>query len=836
MTYGVLPPTFQEDYEKKRWFSNLYEYTQANTKAVSATSNHTVQWDESLIRADATSGSITITLPPTEGNIGRPVVVVKVDSSSNIVKVTRFGGTSDLINGVTTQSLSAQWSSLYLKASGSGVWDRQDNHIRDILSLHDVGGIGDGTTSAVTPFNSAITKARTLYVPKGTWLIDSNTTVSADNELWVENGALISVASTKTFTYAGPDLRAARSKIFGGSGTVLLTGLSEIYAEWFGAVGDGSTNSSSFMQAAHTCAQDSGKLATVTYGAGIFCYQSQQVFASGNKGITVRSAIPHSLQQGSVRPATTWRWTGGASKTIQLNCTYMSFEDIAFENTGSATDLIEITDSGSGDFRMHRCTVKAGHSVGFTDSYPYSNSVFNCIRPNYSEVDHCEFVAAAPKIWSVDGTGTSNGVSTFYFTRNHVTSYFDQVAIYVKNTSYDLIVMRNNTFDAQATGTYFGTTLGYSYGTAGMNVMLDTTDCNNDATGKDIACVVIEQNEWDVDNIPKASALVAKLNRCRNVKFSNNQITGAAGEVMGVGVSQDVGVSLTDSVVTEAQGIRWHNIDELFDCTDADSRVWPDVNRPQDPAGTKIVNDDSSSGIIDVTPGATDINLLPHEGHPFSDTTFRVSIDDNANYAVNYLDNASSPASFATRGQKLTVEIMNDSGGAMGTITFNSSQFRLTGPFTSPANTFRRRITFEWDGSFWWEHGPRNYFDVGASTNNVIDRGSYTPTATAVANIDALGITTFETLWYRVGDYVTVAGPINIDATAAATSSSVRITLPIASDFTASSDCSGNISASGGLGYGSVGPDTANNAAVLSFYPTATTNTTYRFHFTYRIL
>jgi hypothetical protein len=52
-------------------------------------------------------------------------------------------------------------------------------------------------------------------------------------------------------------------------------------------------------------------------------------------------------------------------------------------------------------------------------------------------------------------------------------------------------------------------------------------------------------------------------------------------------------------------------------------------------------------------------------------------------------------------GQQITITFFNTSGGAMGTITWNSA-FKLAA-WTNPANGFNRSITFAYDGSQWIE-------------------------------------------------------------------------------------------------------------------------------------
>jgi hypothetical protein len=57
---------------------------------------------------------------------------------------------------------------------------------------------------------------------------------------------------------------------------------------------------------------------------------------------------------------------------------------------------------------------------------------------------------------------------------------------------------------------------------------------------------------------------------------------------------------------------------------------------------------------------------------------------------------------FPFKGQTITYDIKNNSGGAMGAITW-AAAFLLGGAFTNPANGKRRTISFYYDGASWIE-------------------------------------------------------------------------------------------------------------------------------------
>lgn len=95
-----------------------------------------------------------------------------------------------------------------------------------------------------------------------------------------------------------------------------------------------------------------------------------------------------------------------------------------------------------------------------------------------------------------------------------------------------------------------------------------------------------------------------------------------------------------------------------------------------------------------------------------------------------------------------------------------------------------------------------------------ITAGTYTPTVTGIANVSSVG--TVETHRYqRIGNIVTVTGAVNLTLTAGAnTLTTVSVTLPIASDFSAASDVAGVLcdttnSGRGGYVYANAATDTA---------------------------
>lgn len=149
--------------------------------------------------------------------------------------------------------------------------------------------------------------------------------------------------------------------------------------------------------------------------------------------------------------------------------------------------------------------------------------------------------------------------------------------------------------------------------------------------------------------------------------------------------------------------------------------------------------------------------------------------------------------------------------------------------------------------SNWWNvttdgrwYGIALHNNAGAvtgTTNQYIASGTYTPTATDIANIGAT-TTVNGAQWVRVGNVVTVSGSIIVDPTSANTFTQVGLSLPIASNFTSTHQCSGTASSTA---YTTISPaailgDTTNDRADFWAYPPSSGSSTWVFTFQYVVV
>jgi hypothetical protein len=117
-----------------------------------------------------------------------------------------------------------------------------------------------------------------------------------------------------------------------------------------------------------------------------------------------------------------------------------------------------------------------------------------------------------------------------------------------------------------------------------------------------------------------------------------------------------------------------------------------------------------------------------------------------------------------------------------------------------------------------------------------ITSGTYTPTLTAGANVAAS--TAFLSQYIRIGDRVIVTGRADIDATAAAaTGTNFEISLPVASDFSATDgQCNGVFSIALASGGGFIQANSASNRAYVTYYSGTTTNIPGVYYFMYTVI
>lgn len=210
-------------------------------------------------------------------------------------------------------------------------------------------------------------------------------------------------------------------------------------------------------------------------------------------------------------------------------------------------------------------------------------------------------------------------------------------------------------------------------------------------------------------------------------------------------------------------------------------------------------------------------------------STFIKSEDANTGYSNLWQTTATSAFGVASGG--------TDSM----TLALSPSTFQVSGSNNGT------QVTLE-DSSYLFSLGDvvlrgnalHNNTDVsqGNATQQDVRSGTYTPTLTGVANVDST--TKYQAQWNRVGNVVTVSGKIGIDPTANNTSTRVRISLPVASNFATEQQCAGvgsNVDTTTTSHSARIIADTTNNEAEFGYYEThGTASEDMTFQFTYVVI
>jgi hypothetical protein len=127
---------------------------------------------------------------------------------------------------------------------------------------------------------------------------------------------------------------------------------------------------------------------------------------------------------------------------------------------------------------------------------------------------------------------------------------------------------------------------------------------------------------------------------------------------------------------------------------------------------------------------------------------------------------------------------------------------------------------------------------INVETALTMSQGTYAATLTGTANVDGAAVTGTNLYYTRIGNQITVRGVITVDPTTAGLTTTLRISLPVASALTATQQLSGGGNGSSiGATFGTILADATNDAAEFNFINgSATGSTTYTIWFTYEVL
>jgi hypothetical protein len=186
--------------------------------------------NETLIKADATAGNMTVTLPDAATVPNVTYKVVKTDTSTNTVTVVGAGG--DTIGASTQYVLYKQRDTLTTTSDGTNFVSAVPMDHRVDVRLFNV--LGDGVTDDKAAIETAMTQAvdRVLLFPEGDYFVASNLVFTEKVKL--ERGAKLIPDAGVTLTFQ-EDFEAGSYQVFdvtNGDVSFAQGSVDQVNAEW----------------------------------------------------------------------------------------------------------------------------------------------------------------------------------------------------------------------------------------------------------------------------------------------------------------------------------------------------------------------------------------------------------------------------------------------------------------------------------------------------------------------------------------------------------------------------------------------------------------------------
>jgi hypothetical protein len=249
-----------------------------------------------------------------------------------------------LANGVAGGSVTATGGSAAITLA---------NHFGYNLTVMDFGAAGNGTTADDAAINATIAGSTQVVFPAGTYKITTTATWAAGKVYIFMPGATLAVATGVTLTIAGSVVASPYKQLFTLTGTGKVQGIRDVYAEWWGAVANGTTGCSTAINAAIASVQN----------------------ASASDGSVFRlklllgTYLLDALITFTIDAGVNWRVEGAggeAGNTIVPACRLLGKSTVT-------THLINVVSSGGGDFRFSDFSVinqtqGTGASIGIYNS------------------------------------------------------------------------------------------------------------------------------------------------------------------------------------------------------------------------------------------------------------------------------------------------------------------------------------------------------------------------------------------------------------------------------------------------------------------------------------
>ncbi len=483
----------------------------------------------------------------------------------------------------------------------------------------------------------------TVYVPVNT--VTNTLTIPSNIELIPMNGMVITVSVGNTLTYLGSSQRWPDAQIFSGA----VTGLKYVLDSWFPTAQSG-------LNAV------AGGVYHVTHNRTEFApwvvpkYTTIQ--GTGKAGVKV-----------------TFTNTGdGIQSTWPINSStpaYVTVKDIWLYNSNASNTGGGFVDVGGSFIKVENVLVQ-----GFKYGVIFDQS-------ELSDIDLCDFeTQLLAGVWLVNGAGHTAGASGGFTNRISITRNQFGGAY---GTGYGIIddggnahALRDNNFNGLITHGRFAGIAGLSItggeyeSASGPILEFDSTAYSGVSSGASISVSI----GGGAELVPTAGQSCIKINSITTLSLDN------------VYLGNSTAVKITGGV-----NAAYIHADHLYN--GGGGATFDSV---------PTINYDMS-GSVAILPGALltgrlqqKIVSLVYSPSITIDASkgnfFTLSVTNGVAFALNNITNP-------LPGQEITIAIYNNSGGAMGAITWGSaSNYRMT-TWTNPANGYLRTITFRYVASNW---------------------------------------------------------------------------------------------------------------------------------------
>jgi hypothetical protein len=389
------------------------------------------------------------------GDIAIPGTTTKTDCrDSGVTSLASISPSTSIIGTVQTSAAAGTEASVRLFGIGlfgtqgsgsSGLADPGSNGIVKRISLNTTGNaVADADYQSAITLNlasySSLSSAiaaigssnKNLYIPAGTFAVSSSVTVPRNVTLEVAGGGLLSVSSGALLTIQG-GIKADDRRMFSGAGIVSFSGnyvLSEVSAKWWGAMGDGSTDDTTTLQAAFVAATTSSPSALsvrVPAGNYIACnlfLGNSRVSGCPTTAICGSPARVHGEGAASVF---------GAKFTANSACGSAAGDFVVKANTFYGFTLEDISINGG-------ATSTAGSGASCLDvSWKYYNGVASKNIYRDLDLENCKDVAGS---YAIDADQDEDASFQNIFVGGP-TSSGNQVCLSMLGTGGPIAIMQN---------------------------------------------------------------------------------------------------------------------------------------------------------------------------------------------------------------------------------------------------------------------------------------------------------------------------------------------------------------------------------------------------------